>query len=78
MHSWIYENTKKNLSDKINEGSCNYVSYLYLRLLNNNLAADLIKILETDPDINYGKGFLEIRQQFEKKSLNDFLAFLKN
>ena len=77
MHSWIYENTKKNLSDKINEGSCNYVSYLYLRSLNNNLAADLIKILETDPDINYGKGFLEIRQRFENKSVNDFLSFLK-
>ena len=78
MHSWIYENTRKNLSDKINEGSCNYVSYLYLRSLNQNSALDHIKILENDPDTNYGKGFLEIRQKFEKKSIGDFLNFLKN
>lgn len=77
MHSWIFENTKNNLSDKINEGSCNYVSYLYLRSLNQDSAEDLIKKLETDSDINYGKGFLEIRQQFENKSINDFLTFLK-
>ncbi len=78
MHSWIYENTKNNFSEKINEGSCNYVSYLYLKSLNQNSAIDLIKTLESDSDINYGKGFLEIRQQFETKSINDFLAFLKN
>lgn len=77
MHSWIFENTKNNLSDKINEGSCNYVSYLYLRSLNQDSAEDLIRKLETDTDINYGKGFLEIRQQFGNKSINDFLTFLK-
>ncbi len=78
MHSWIYENTKDNFPQKINEGSCNYASYLYLKSLNQNPALEQIKLLETDPDTIYGKGFLEIRQRFENKSVYDFLAFLKH
>jgi len=77
MHSWIYENTQKNLPDKINEGSCNYVSYLYLKSINQNSALDQIKMLETDPDTIYGKGFLEIRLRFENKLVNEFLNYLK-
>jgi len=78
MHSWIYENTKNNFPQKINEGSCNYASYIYLKSLNQNSAFEQIKLLETDPDSIYGKGFLEIRQRFENKSVYDFLAFLKH
>ncbi|NJD22316.1 MAG: protein DA1 [Melioribacter sp.] len=77
MHSWIYENTKNNFSQKINEGSCNYASYLYLKSLNQNSALEQIKLLETDPDAIYGKGFFEIRQRFENKSVYDFLTFLR-
>ncbi len=78
MHSWIFENTKNNLPDKICEGSCNYAVYLYLKSLNSNSVMDIIKLMEVDPDPVYGKGFLEIRERFENKPVNDFLSFLKN
>jgi len=78
MHSWIFENTKNNLPDRICEGSCNYTAYLYLQTINSSAATEVLKLLENDPDPVYGKGFLEIRNKFQFKSVNNFLSFLKD
>jgi hypothetical protein len=77
-HAWIYEKGKKNLSPKTLEGSCNFVSYTYLKSIGQSAAYEIIKMIEMDPDPNYGKGFLEIRDKFGYKPFSDFLAFLRN
>ncbi len=77
MHAWMTENCSEKLPDKIKEGSCNYISYLYLNSLTDSKKNDFIKLLENDPDPVYGKGFKEIKFGFENKSLTQLLAYLK-
>lgn len=78
MHSWIYDNTQNNHSDKTREGACNYISYLYLNNFPTKTSADFIIKLERNPDPVYGGGFVEIKNKFLNKPLNYLLSFLKN
>ncbi|KAF0153331.1 MAG: zinc ion binding protein-like [Ignavibacteria bacterium] len=78
MHVWIAQNTKRNHSKKITEGSCNYVSYFYLlSLRQSTYVKQLIEEIESDPSSVYGDGFREIRSKFNKKSVHEFLNYLK-
>lgn len=77
MHSWLTENTKNNHSAKITEGSCNYISFIYLKSLRDEYKGDYLKLLESDPDPVYGEGLKYIRRNFENKSLHELLSFLK-
>ncbi len=78
MHVWLYEFTKNDHSDKIREGSCNYISFLYLNSMLVKTAADFIRKLENNPDPVYGGGYREIKNKFQGKSLSELLSFLKN
>ena len=78
MHAWMVENTKENYSDKIREGSCNYVSYLFLNSINDHAKNDKMKIIEKNPDPVYGEGFRFIKGMFDNKPVTDFLKYLKN
>ena len=77
MHAWLNENTADNHPEKIREGSCNYVSYIYLINLNLAGVSDFITMLEKDSSPVYGKGFLEIREKFGGKQIMEFLNYLK-
>ncbi|PKL83829.1 MAG: hypothetical protein CVV24_02870 [Ignavibacteriae bacterium HGW-Ignavibacteriae-3] len=77
MHAWIVENAKENHSEEIIEGSCNYVSYLYLKSINDPSRNDQIKNLEKNPDPVYGDGFKLVRAKFEGRPVQEFLRFLK-
>ncbi|MDP4192767.1 MAG: protein DA1 [Bacteroidota bacterium] len=78
MHVWMNDNTRGSQSERLREGSCNYISYLYLRSVNDRNAKMLIKALETDEDDSYGKGFLMVRSRFENKGLSNLLNYLKS
>lgn len=78
MHVWLSDNTKDDHPDKLKEGSCNYVSYLYLKTVNSSKARQLMSMLEDDEDDTYGKGFRKVKSEFEYKSLGQFLSYLKN
>lgn len=78
MHVWLYENTRGNYSDKIREGACNYISYIYLNSLLVKNADDFIKKLDASPDPIYGGGFREIKNKFLGRNLSELLAYLKN
>lgn len=77
MHVWLSENTKENHTDQVREGSCNYMSYLYLSNNGSAGAQQIIRMLENNPDDVYGKGFLRIRSGFEGRNLFELLNYLK-
>jgi len=77
MHSWIYENTSNKHTDKIREGACNFVSFLYLKELHSKESLDFLNKLEKNPDPVYGDGFRDIKKRFENRPVREFLSFLK-
>ena len=77
MHVWLNDNTKNNHTNRVREGSCNYISYLYLKSLNQHEASDFMTMLEKDPDPIYGKGFLEIKSRYEGKEISELFNYLR-
>lgn len=78
MHVWIYRNTKRNHSKAITEGSCNYISFLYLSAQKQSLfIKQLIKEIESDPSPDYGDGFRTIKSRFINKNISEMINFLK-
>lgn len=77
MHVWLNENTKDDHPAQLREGSCNYISFLYLKSINNSKSEQIVNQLENDPDNTYGKGFQRVRSEFAKKSLGQLLSYLK-
>ncbi|MCE1190483.1 MAG: protein DA1 [Ignavibacteria bacterium] len=77
MHAWIFENAKKKLTPEIVEGSCNYISFLYLYSFKTPESLELITGLEKNPDPIYGGGFIKIRDQFFHRDLENLLEYLR-
>lgn len=78
MHVWINQNTSRKQSNKIIEGSCNYIAYLYLLEQNQSLSVkQLISEIENDPSSLYGDGFRVIKDMFHKKGVLQLLKYLK-
>jgi hypothetical protein len=77
MHVWIAENIKHKLSMKLLEGSCNYVSYIYLASDYSNDAKDIIIQLKRNPDKIYGDGFRAVSKNFKGRDFNLFLNYIK-
>ena len=79
MHVWISQNTKRELSKSVAEGSCNYISYLYITAQNSTqLTKLLIYEIENDPGPVYGGGFRTIKSRFLGKTVNEFLSSLRH
>jgi hypothetical protein len=77
MHSWTFQNTKNNQSSEVSEGSCNYISYLYLLGSSNPDVQYMLKRMEQNPDPIYGRGYLKIKERFGGQPLSALLAYLK-
>jgi len=78
MHVWINQNTSRKHPNKLIEGSCNYIAYLYLSSQNQSiLSKQLIAEIENDPGEVYGEGFREIKKMFYNKSVSQLLNYLK-
>lgn len=75
MHAWMFENSNKKLTQQQNEGSCNLVSWYYLRSLQNEKAKTEAVRIENDEDPVYGGGFRLMKSNY--RSLNDLLNALK-
>jgi hypothetical protein len=78
MHAWIFQNTKNELLAEVSEGSCNFISYLYLLSSVNPEIQYMLKRMEQNPDPVYGKGYLRIKERFGGKPLSTLLEYLKN
>jgi len=77
MHVWINENVKHRLSSQLEEGSCNFISYTYLKSDYSEDAQNLIKQMKDNPDPIYGDGFRKVYSNFKGKYLSELLNYLK-
>ncbi len=77
MHAWLYDTTPNRHSSNITEGSCNYISYLYLLENKVSQSGDFIRKLENNPDPVYGGGFRDIKKRFSGRPLRELLEYLK-
>jgi len=77
MHIWISENIAKKLTPKLEEGSCNYISYIYLKSDYSQDAKDIIKQLKESPDKIYGDGYRKVFERFNGREFSQFLNYLK-
>jgi len=77
MHVWISENITKKLAPKLEEGSCNYISYIYLKSDYSQDAIDIIKQLKENNDKIYGNGYRKVFERFNGREFNQFLNYLK-
>lgn len=77
MHVWLAQNTKQTQSKSVTEGSCNYVSFLYLAQSSASLTKQLMEEIENDPSPVYGGGFRAIKKRFYDKTVSEFLNFLE-
>ncbi len=79
MHAWIQQNAGKIEHDrKFEEGSCNYLAYLYLKSIRGKESEIRIKKLNDDPDPIYGEGFRLVYEKMRGKGLDHLLALLRN
>lgn len=77
MHIWLYQNTHNEHASELEEGSCNFISYLYLKKVNSKIAEEIISQLMNDPDPVYGNGFRKVHKLFGGRYLVELLNFLK-
>jgi LIM domain/Protein DA1 len=77
MHAWVYENTNKDHQARLLEGSCNYISYIFLKNINSPQAKLLIRQLTKNKNPIYGMGFKKVRKKFEPLELVKLLDYLK-
>ena len=77
MHIWISENIGHKLSSQLEEGSCNYISYTYLKSDYSDDAKDIIKQLQSNSDRIYGDGFRKVYNRFRGRDFNLFLEYLR-
>ena len=78
MHVWIDQNTSKNHTSELVEGSCNFISYKYLSNKNSKNKKDIITALQNDPNPIYGGGFRKVFSKFGAKHIIELLNYLKN
>ncbi len=77
MHIWISVNIGHKLSPQLEEGSCNYISYTYLKSDYSSDAKNIIKQLQNNPDKIYGDGYRKVYDKFRGRDFNLFLNYLK-
>lgn len=77
MHVWINENVEHKLSSKLEEGSCNFIAYTYMKSDYSVEAQNILKQMQESPDPIYGDGFRKVYNNFKGKYLSELLNYLK-
>jgi len=77
MHVWLILNTTFKHDKQLEEGSCNYLSFLLMRRKGSGNGKYIIKNLENDPSPVYGGGFRKVKKKFKYKPLSALLKYLK-
>lgn len=77
MHVWISENLNQKLTKQLEEGSCNYLSYTFLKSDYSDDAKYIMKQLYSNPDKIYGDGYRKVYNRFVGRDFKLFLDFIK-
>ena len=78
MHVWFYSRNITDLSPRLEEGSCNFASYLLLKKKKDPESAYRIRELMEDNSPVYGKGFQRVLKMAEAKGSAYWLAYIQN
>ncbi len=76
MHVWLQKNTNGKQMSDLREGSCNYLSYVFLKNENSSKTGDVVLQIENESDKIYGDGFRKVKEKFFNKKLKDFFDYL--
>jgi hypothetical protein len=78
MHVWLFQNTHDDHTPELKEGSCNYISYLYMKHESYSQEANfIIMLIDKNADPVYGDGFRKVKLKFQNRKLDDLLNYLK-
>lgn len=75
LHVWL--NINNINMNKYEEGFCNIGSTLVYNHYNNKFSNILNENMKTNPDIEYGVGFMEVKKLLKQKGWKKFLAYIK-
>ncbi len=78
MHVWFAQNTKNDQTDELTEGSCHFISYLYLLQENTATASRIAEFLIKDTNPVYGGGLRKVLKRFGGKYTIELLNYLKS
>ncbi|HBN07870.1 MAG TPA: hypothetical protein DD435_04190 [Cyanobacteria bacterium UBA8530] len=77
MHGWIFFNTELRHSPALEEGACNYLSFLYYHYKGEKAAAYFEYRLEKNENSVYGEGFRRVKAIAARNGSNAVLELLK-
>ncbi|HEY9766441.1 MAG TPA: protein DA1, partial [Chroococcales cyanobacterium] len=77
MHGWIFFNTDLRHSPPLEEGACNYLSYLYHHYRGESAASYFEYCLEKNENSVYGEGFRRVKAIAASQGSNAVLELLK-
>jgi hypothetical protein len=77
-HVWQFFNGQLKADRALAEGSCNFASYLVLRMIDDDEARFIIQRMVDDEDPVYGGGFRRVRRYVEGNGLAAWLRMLKS
>lgn len=78
MHQWLILFGKDKMKPALNEGSCNYISYLVMNEIKTPLSYFVIDRLLKDPHPHYGKGFRKVLSYSKRNGNKAVIIYLKS
>lgn len=77
MHIWFYSQSITDLKPALEEGSCNYASYILLKKINSPEALYRIREMFADKNPVYGKGFRRIHKMVDSRGIMYWFNYIK-
>lgn len=78
MHQWLILFAHDKMKPKLAEGSCNYMTYLYIKSIKTPLSYYIINRLLKDPHPHYGKGFRKVLKYANNNGLVKLRKYLES
>lgn len=75
-HVWINLHNGRRLDPAFEEGSCNYMKYLWHDQSESELAPFAIKAMQQDQDPAYGAGFRRVKNLVDRKGIDTLITLL--
>ena len=77
MHVWVFDHAPADTDVALDEGSCEYASYLALKDLRGPYARFYLESLMSNDDLLYGGGYRSVRRYVQQVGVDGWLTYLK-